>query len=85
MSKTQIISAVYIWQNGMCMVFDTKGTQIGHLQGRIDYHLKELIDTAPADCQWHYGHWNEGWARPITLQEVKDLWEKLKQEQLVQS
>lgn len=44
---------VYLWQNGMLMVFDSSGDQISELQGRFDSNLyNKVLENSNEDTLW---------------------------------
>jgi len=60
-----MIKAVYVFDNGMVMVFNENGEQVSHLQGR----WREMIDKIHAEAddktEWH------GVAKPMNWGDVE--------------
>ncbi len=52
------IKSVYLWQNGMLMVFDMAGQQMADYQGHVNEKGEALERVFPRRL-WHTGVWRE--------------------------
>ena len=53
--RARYITNVYLWQNGMVMVFDQFGEQMAEYQGPVE-EVKDKI-KAVYNGPWHGGNW----------------------------
>lgn len=55
------VATVVRWSNGMVTVFDEKGEQISHLQGRYEDVKGKVLSAADENTSFKVGKWNHGW------------------------
>jgi hypothetical protein len=55
----KIISDVYLWQNGMVMVFDLDGRQMIDYQGPIEEFREKILRDAPPWARFYSGSWRD--------------------------
>lgn len=55
-----MIRDVYLWANGMVMVFGEDGNQLPRYQGRVAAVRARVLADAPAGAQWWYGDYQSG-------------------------
>lgn len=54
------VSDVYVFKNGMAMVFDYQGEQIPQLQGRWSEKREEIESASDVRTRWHHDvDWEE--------------------------
>lgn len=54
-----MITNVYIWDNGMVMVFDQVGQQMPDYQGHVDEVRSKIIADSPESAKLFVGRWRE--------------------------
>lgn len=52
-----MIDSVYLWQNGMVMVFDEVGDQIPEYQGPLPKVRDSILADAPCGAVFVIGEW----------------------------
>jgi hypothetical protein len=60
-----MICDVYIFQNGMCAVFDEHGEQMESYQGLWTERRDKILADAPAECRFFRAVWG------VSAEEVK--------------
>jgi hypothetical protein len=58
--RLRVIRHVYLWQNGMVMVFDQNDQQMGDYQGRLDEVKEKILRDAGPETEFHGGAWMRG-------------------------
>ncbi len=66
-----MISRVYLWQNGMLMVFDGDGQQIETLQRRAADCAAEIYAQSTDETRFFVGCWNASSVQPVSREEWK--------------
>lgn len=55
-----MIRTVYLWANGMLMVFDDNGEQMPQYQGPMRSYLGPVLRDATPETEWRIGSWRHG-------------------------
>jgi hypothetical protein len=66
------ICNVYVFPNGMVMVFNEHGVQMPDYQGKVTDVKERILLAAVPETQFHFGVWNKGDV-PLTRDDFRRL------------
>jgi hypothetical protein len=72
---TPVLRRIYLWSNGMVMVFDEMGDQLPDYQGPLAAVAAAILRDANWQTEFFEGHWGRS-MQPITRSEFADKWER---------
>ncbi len=67
-----MIAHVYVFTNGMAMVFDDQGQQMSQYQGPWSDKRQQILDASTPETKYELSQWDE-WTRELSKDAISRL------------